>query len=83
VFDFEGKEDEKDNPFTGANVVICALGSTIAAAGSKERFWKIDHDYVLKTATMAKAAGNDASLISPPHLSLLSPLATGKWVGVE
>jgi uncharacterized protein YbjT (DUF2867 family) len=40
-----------------ADVVLCALGTTMKLAGSQERFFEIDHDYVLKTARAAKDAG--------------------------
>ena len=39
------------------DAVICALGSTIAQAGSREAFHRIDHDYPLAFARLAKAQG--------------------------
>jgi uncharacterized protein YbjT (DUF2867 family) len=38
-------------------VAFCALGTTIATAGSKEAFYQVDHDLVLAFAKNAKAAG--------------------------
>ncbi len=34
------------------DVAFCSLGTTIKQAGSKEAFWKIDHDYVINTANV-------------------------------
>ncbi|TIE17243.1 NAD-dependent dehydratase [Stenotrophomonas maltophilia] len=39
------------------DAVICALGSTIAQAGSREAFHRIDHDYPLAFARLARAQG--------------------------
>jgi uncharacterized protein YbjT (DUF2867 family) len=40
-----------------ADVLICALGTTIAAAGSQEQFRAIDHDLVRFAAEAAREAG--------------------------
>ncbi|MFE1599855.1 NAD(P)H-binding protein [Methylobacterium sp. ID0610] len=40
-----------------ADAVICALGTTIRAAGSRAAFRKVDHDYPLAVARAAKARG--------------------------
>jgi uncharacterized protein YbjT (DUF2867 family) len=37
--------------------VYCALGTTIRAAGSREAFYRVDHDYPLTVARRAHAAG--------------------------
>lgn len=39
------------------DAIICALGTTIADAGSQKAFFTIDHDYVLNAAILAHAAG--------------------------
>ncbi len=39
------------------DAIICALGSTMAQAGSREAFHRIDHDYPLAFARLAKAQG--------------------------
>ncbi|WP_153676125.1 NAD-dependent dehydratase [Stenotrophomonas maltophilia] len=39
------------------DAAICALGSTIAQAGSREAFHRIDHDYPLAFARLAQAQG--------------------------
>jgi uncharacterized protein YbjT (DUF2867 family) len=36
---------------------FCALGTTIKKAGSKEEFYKVDHDYVMNFAYWAKSVG--------------------------
>ncbi|MCF8278372.1 MAG: NAD(P)H-binding protein [Flavobacteriales bacterium] len=46
----EQKLDTIDSAF-------CALGTTIATAGSQEAFYKVDHDLVIDFAKNAKAAG--------------------------
>ncbi|KOQ56022.1 NAD-dependent dehydratase [Stenotrophomonas maltophilia] len=43
--------------WAGVDAVICALGSTIAQAGSREAFHRIDHDYPLAFARLAQAQG--------------------------
>ncbi|MFT4525759.1 MAG: hypothetical protein ACI85F_001915 [Bacteroidia bacterium] len=42
---------------TAINVGFCALGTTMATAGSKEAFYKIDHDLVLDFAKSCKQVG--------------------------
>ena len=39
------------------DVAFCALGTTIATAGSKDAFYHVDHDLVMDFARNAKAAG--------------------------
>lgn len=40
-----------------ATDAYCALGTTIAIAGSKEAFYRVDHDYVLSFAQLSKQLG--------------------------
>jgi uncharacterized protein YbjT (DUF2867 family) len=40
-----------------ADVLVCALGTTMKAAGSEAAFRAVDHDLVLETASAARAAG--------------------------
>jgi uncharacterized protein YbjT (DUF2867 family) len=40
-----------------ADAVICALGTTLKTAGSRERFHRVDHDYPVEIARLAKAQG--------------------------
>jgi uncharacterized protein YbjT (DUF2867 family) len=58
IYDFDQPKPEK----IMADHIFCCLGSTIKKAGSKERFYQIDHDYALTTARMALL--NHASLFS-------------------
>ena len=39
------------------DAVICALGTTMAQAGSREAFARVDHDYPLQIARHARTAG--------------------------
>ncbi|XP_065131620.1 oxidoreductase HTATIP2-like isoform X2 [Paramisgurnus dabryanus] len=55
VVDFE-KLDEYAGVFQGHDVGYCCLGTTKAKAGD-EGFVRVDHDYVLKAAELAKAGG--------------------------
>ncbi|MBW3571192.1 MAG: NAD(P)H-binding protein [Gemmatimonadetes bacterium] len=41
----------------GVDAVFCCLGTTIRAAGSREAFRRVDHDYVVGAARVAAAAG--------------------------
>lgn len=40
-----------------ADVALCALGTTMKLAGSRERFLEVDHDYVLHAANACQKAG--------------------------
>lgn len=55
VVDFEKLEDHAA-AFQGHDVGYCCLGTTRAKAGA-EGFIRVDHDYVLKSAELAKAGG--------------------------
>jgi uncharacterized protein YbjT (DUF2867 family) len=46
-----------DAPWWAVDAVVCALGTTIRAAGSQAAFYKVDHDYPLRVAELAKQAG--------------------------
>lgn len=39
------------------DAVVCCLGTTIKTAGSRDAFRRVDYDYPLQAATLAKAAG--------------------------
>ncbi|XP_031179600.1 oxidoreductase HTATIP2 isoform X1 [Sander lucioperca] len=56
VVDFE-KLDDYAAAFQGHDVGYCCLGTTKAKAGT-EGFIRVDHDYVLKSAELAKAGGS-------------------------
>lgn len=46
-----------DAPWWQANAVICTLGTTMKLAGSKEAFRRVDHDYPLAVAKLARRYG--------------------------
>lgn len=46
-----------DAAWWSVDIVLCALGTTMKLAGSKERFFEIDHDYVMNAARLAQCAG--------------------------
>ena len=43
--------------------VFCCLGTTIKVAGSKEAFYKVDHDYPVSLASITKQEGAKQFLI--------------------
>lgn len=62
VVDFE--QLPLDAHWWAVDAVICALGSTIRQAGSRERFARIDHDYPLQVAGQARAQGAHAFVLN-------------------
>ena len=46
-----------------ADAAICALGTTLRLAGSREAFREVDHDHVLAAARHTRAAGTPAFLL--------------------
>lgn len=55
VLDFDSLP--QDPALWTVDAVICALGTTIKTAGSRERFHRVDHDIPLEIARLAKAHG--------------------------
>jgi uncharacterized protein YbjT (DUF2867 family) len=55
IIDFD--QLPQDPSVWATDAVICALGTTLKAAGSRERFHRIDHDYAVEIARLAKANG--------------------------
>lgn len=55
VVDFERLDDAAGR--LGADHVFCALGTTMRTAGSRAAFRRVDHDYVLTLARLARATG--------------------------
>lgn len=45
--------NEPDHSLVKGDELFCCLGTTIKAAGSKAAFFKVDHDYIIQTATTA------------------------------
>ena len=46
------------------DAVICTLGTTMAQAGSQSAFRRVDHDYPLAVARLARAAGAAAFVLN-------------------
>jgi uncharacterized protein YbjT (DUF2867 family) len=51
-------------PWWKVDAVICTLGTTMAQAGSKAAFRRVDHDYPLEVAERARAAGAGAFVLN-------------------
>jgi uncharacterized protein YbjT (DUF2867 family) len=64
VVDFDS-QSELQAAFEDIDLVFCCLGTTIKKAGSKEAFYKVDHDYVLALAKSVRK--NDVG-----HFSVVS-----------
>lgn len=57
--------DKVADRFSDRDVAFCCLGTTRKDAGSNEQFYKVDHDYVVNFATIAKNKGvEDFHLVS-------------------
>jgi uncharacterized protein YbjT (DUF2867 family) len=57
VVDFERLADTAGPTLEGAHALVCALGTTIRAAGSRAAFSRVDHDYPVELARLGRAAG--------------------------
>lgn len=55
VVDFEALPEDAD--WWAVDAVICTLGTTLADAGSRAAFRRVDHDYPLLVARLARNAG--------------------------
>lgn len=58
VVDFDALPD--DAALWRVDAVICTLGTTMRVAGSREAFRRVDHDYPLATAALARRHGAQA-----------------------
>lgn len=54
----------EDAPWWRADAVICTLGSTMAKAGSREAFRRVDHGYPLQVARLARQSGTAAYVLN-------------------
>lgn len=61
VIDFEAMADHAS--IFAVDVLVCCLGTTIKKAGSQEAFRKVDYDYALTAAGLAKRAGAKALIL--------------------
>lgn len=53
-----------DAPWWNVDAVICTLGTTMVQAGSRTAFRRVDHDYPLAVARLARAAGAGAFVLN-------------------
>lgn len=61
----------EDADWWRADAAICTLGTTIGKAGSREAFRKVDHDYSLAVARLARAHGT-------PRLAVVSAMGANR-----
>lgn len=62
AIDFESLPE--DAPWWRADAAICALGTTMRKAGSREAFRRVDHGYVLAAARLARRHGTPAFVLN-------------------
>lgn len=55
VIDFERLPEDAE--WWGVDAVVCALGTTMKAAGSRDAFRRVDHDHSLEIARLARKHG--------------------------
>lgn len=53
-----------DAPWWRADAVICALGTTMKQAGSRKAFRRVDHDYPLAVARLARQQGTPTYVLN-------------------
>ena len=51
-------------PWWRADACLCALGTTLRQAGSRQAFFEVDHDHVLVAARLAHQAGTPAFVLN-------------------
>ena len=61
VIDFDDMDASAE--LFAVDVLVCCLGTTISKAGSQEAFRKVDYDYALTAARLARAAGARAFIL--------------------
>ncbi|MEG0183576.1 MAG: NAD-dependent dehydratase, partial [Stenotrophomonas sp.] len=54
----------RDADWWAVDAVVCALGTTLKQAGSRDAFARVDHDYPLQVAARARAAGAHAFVLN-------------------
>ena len=52
--EFDALDDLSPIPGLAGGDAFCCLGTTIKSAGSKEKFYQVDHDYVVNAARYAR-----------------------------
>jgi len=68
IVNMDELEKHKES-FEGKDVCFCCLGTTTKDAGSKEAFRKVDYEYVIHFATLAKAAGITSAHFVSAHVA--------------
>ena len=54
----------ENEPWWHADAVICTLGTTMKKAGSREAFYRVDHDYPLAVARLARRHGTPVFVLT-------------------
>ncbi len=54
----------EDAPWWQADALVCTLGTTMAKAGSKEAFQRVDHDYPLQAGRLARQHGTPTYVLN-------------------
>ena len=62
IVDFDYLPEEED--WWEADAVICTLGTTIKVAGSQAAFRRVDHDYVIEAARIARQHGTPTFVLT-------------------
>ena len=62
LVDYEALPD--DAPWWRADAVVCTLGTTLRQAGSQAAFRRVDHDYPLAVARLARRHGTPAFVLN-------------------
>jgi uncharacterized protein YbjT (DUF2867 family) len=62
IVDFEHLPEDVD--WWRTDAVICTLGTTMRMAGSKEAFRRVDHDYPLAVARLARHHGTPTFVLN-------------------
>src|SRR5688572_4654854 len=62
LVDFEHLPE--DASWWQADAVVCTLGTTIKTAGSRETFRRVDHDYPLAVARLARRHGTPTYVLN-------------------
>lgn len=62
VVDYDRLPEDAD--WWRADAVICTLGTTLKAAGSREAFRQVDHGHVLRAARLARSQGTPTFVLT-------------------
>jgi uncharacterized protein YbjT (DUF2867 family) len=62
IVDFEALPATQE--YWQADALLCALGTTMRLAGSQSAFRRVDHDYVLNAAKLAREAGTGCFVLN-------------------